>query len=185
VLWLLNLEIVNLPMIKYPSISIKIVICVIILSMANNIAFARETYTNYKVISVYIFNFLKYTKWPVDKNKIICIADDDKIAETLVSISNKYPFKVVQVQADSDFANCSIAYFSKNSLPLFKTIHPILIKNHILSIGSIDDFILIGGVVGLVDSGEKISFEINLKSAQTAGLIINAEVIDLARRVID
>jgi len=51
----------------------------------------------------------------------------------------------------------------------------------VLTVGEIPDFADYGGIINLYRSGDKFRFEVNLKAARRANLIISSSMLRLAR----
>jgi hypothetical protein len=54
----------------------------------------------------------------------------------------------------------------------------------VLSVSSHPEFLEAGGMINLLRDGKRITFEVNLSSAQQAGLALSAKLLRLAVRVL-
>lgn len=149
-----------------------------------NVAYSREKFKDYKVVSVYVFNFLKYTKWPTENQRVICISNDNNVKNILEAISTKYKFTLKNIADNEAIDGCSIVFIGNNSEHLMANIIEAAKQHHVLTISTIPNFIHNGGLVGLTYKGDNIELEINLKAALQNELVIDAEVIELASNVI-
>ncbi len=175
-----------------------ITLALVIYSINLNYCFADSEYKakEYQAKAALIYSFAKFVTWPPDvyKNKkspfIIGILGKDPFGDAINLIKDKKingrAIKVQYYTSIYDYKKCQILYSSPSILHGFTTEQcRQLVKDHVLTIGEIEGFIKIGGILGITLVKENIAFEINSAMARKSDITINSNLINLARTVID
>jgi len=145
----------------------------------------------YQIKVAYIYNFIKFVKWPSDNSSdtiAIYVYKYEKFKKYIQCLDGKKVENKIVVVKDID----NIAQIMPNSLLIVGNINNddikyfflSLSKKHILTISDVDSFIEVGGIVQFVTVGRKIKFKINNKSAQKAGIKISSKLLRLAIKVV-
>jgi hypothetical protein len=134
-----------------------------------------------------LFNVARFTEWPPTSfaNEtapvVLCVVGADP-AGALERLDGKTlkgrPLRVRQA-GEPRLRECHIAYIGPehaNLAEVLKTAEQLTV----LTVSDIDRFARKGGMIGLVNEGGKIRFEINLKAAERAGLKLSSQLLKLA-----
>jgi hypothetical protein len=79
--------------------------------------------------------------------------------------------------------NCRVLYISSSEDSRLKEVLGALDKAGVLTVSDIPQFLQRGGMIQFVMVGNKIRFEVNLTSAQDAGLTLSSELLKVAAAV--
>jgi len=161
-------------------------------SLASNIGYCGETEIRdvdaTKLKLAYLVNFARYTAWPEDMF-------DQPDSPIVIGISQYHPYAQ---QLDNKIAGHSRAdrqiifkmvekLDSHSDIHLFydkpPRLHEMLASDwnhHVLTVGDEHDFIEKGGIIQLVEVGQKIRFYINREKAESIGLKIHFKILEMA-----
>ncbi len=156
---------------------------------------AQET-KEYLVKAAFIYNFVKFVEWPDAKaigqrNSIdICVMGESPLSAASsvfkAASTAKLALSLVQendVKAAID--HCHVVFISASEAARLGGILAALKSSPVLTVSDIDDFAEKGGMIGFVMSDSKIKVVVNTKSATTAGLRVDAQLLEIALKVID
>jgi hypothetical protein len=85
-----------------------------------------------------------------------------------------------RISAPQQAANCRILFISSSEDRQLKEILIALAKASVLTVSDMPQFARRGGMVQLILDGNKVRFEVNLSSAERAGLIFSSQLLKLA-----
>ena len=142
-----------------------------------------------KIKAAYTFQFSKFATWP-DKNShnkkyfSVCILGQEPIAKELESLrkykTNGRSISVFYLKKITNIDKCNILYIAETERNRLNVIFHILKNKPVLTVSSIPDFALQGGIVGLVTDNNKIRLEINMASARKADIKLSAKLLEIA-----
>lgn len=148
--------------------------------------------TEQTVTVAFLYNFLKFTDWPVaalsaDTIKI-CITDSTPFRDEFKAIvgrpAQKKSVDVKLIELGDDLRQCHLLFLPQEEKPV--RIREWL-KNTdnlpILTVGSEGTFLEMGGMIVLVSEANRLQFEVNLKPVNRVGLKLNAQLLNIARKV--
>jgi len=142
-----------------------------------------------KLRAAMVFSLLKFVQWPTGTLKTgeplqLCHIDvDDSHAEALARLRGKvaqeHPLQVTAARSASDLALCNVVVTGSRranapALPLPPA--------GVLTIGT-DDFVLHGGMIGIVSQDDRLTLEFNVANLRRAQLFVPAQVLGLGKRV--
>jgi hypothetical protein len=156
-------------------------------------AAAGDRSTEYKVKAAYIYNFVKFVKWPADTLSrpsdalTICSAAADPLDGALAdAIKDKtvdvHPLALRRVGSEADLKDCQVLFLSgKDSRKLATD----LVRTHFPGLLTIfdDDAPATdknSRMISFVFESDRIRFSINQESAERAGLTISSKLLSLA-----
>ena len=137
--------------------------------------------SEYEVKATYLFNFGRFVQWPPNAPAAqgdsfpICVIGEDPFGAALDKILSGETIDGKEVVAKrvakaQDAVNCRVLYISASEDNGLKAVLEALDKTGVLTVSDIPQFAKRGGMIQFVMAGNKIRFEVNLKSAQDAGL---------------
>ena len=139
----------------------------------------------------YLYNFLKFTEWPAAESfseMTICItkgaklsANPDALAGRLAQ--NKKVF-IRQLETVKDPHLCQILFLdqSENVIAISQLMKQTG-KLPILTVSDKPEFLDMGGMIILIETVNRLQFEVDLNSVRNAGLNLNSQVLKIARDV--
>ena len=154
--------------------------------------YAQQTKAaEYAVKATYLYNFSRFVQWPADANAAkgesfpICVFGEDPFGPVLDSILGGESIKgrpvvVKRVLKLQDSMECRVLYISSSEDNRLKEILAGLDKTSVLTVSDIPQFSQRGGIIQFVNVANKVRFEVNLSSAQDAGLILSSDLLKVA-----
>ncbi len=142
-----------------------------------------------------ISNMLLFVEWPTagsmsapDDQLVVCFQESSPVAEALLRLDGKsVKGKLLKVmQASSSVAGrCHAFYLAPGNAANLGNILPVLSKLPILVAADSPEYSKQGVMLNLDLAGGRVVFDIDLHSAQKAGLQISSKALRLARQVIE
>jgi hypothetical protein len=164
----------------------------IFFSIQNELRAQATINREYRIKAAYLFNFGRYTHWPVGtwSNKqapfVIGILGTNPFGSALSQIASQKPLQdrkiVVHHFKDlSEYQPCQILYVSED-VPLQeqKEIIKKLSNTKVLLVGERHSFLEEGGMVAFLLEANKVRFGVNLDKVEQNNLKISSKVIKLA-----
>ncbi len=146
-----------------------------------------------KIKAGLLYNFLKYTSWPVDssgkmKNSLhVCLLGDGPFDGYLYPLQGKtaqqYVITISKINAAAEAVNCSLVYIHRDREDSLPQILQSLKGRHILTVSDIDQFAAQGGMVEFGREDQRIDLLINKNAVDAAGITIQARLLKLAKLV--
>jgi len=157
--------------------------------------FAQQPKPNeYQVKATYLYNFGRFVKWPeaVPAGKgdsfSVCVLGQDPFGPILDStlageaLDGK-PVVLRRLSKPQDAGECRILFISSTEEKHLKEILTALDENGVLTVSDMPGFARRGGMIQFVLEGDRVRFEINLASAESARLVLSSELLKVAASV--
>ena len=149
--------------------------------------------TENQVKSAYLYNFGKFVEWPAkgttgDEFFTFCVLGDDSFASTLETTIageriNGKKVLVKRVAKPQDAVSCRILFISSSEQNQLKEILAALDNTSVLTVSDTPQFTRRGGMIQFVVEANKVRFEVNLTSAERAGLTLSSQLLKVAINV--
>jgi hypothetical protein len=146
--------------------------------------------TEYQVKAAYLYNFGKFVEWPARVTAAsdffsICVLGEDPFGSTFdatiagESVNGK---KVVvkRIAKPQDVVGCRILFISSSEESRLKEILATLDNASVLTVSDISQFTRRGGMIRFVMEASRVRFEVNLTSAEHAGLTLSSQLLKVA-----
>jgi hypothetical protein len=144
--------------------------------------------------AAFVYNFAKFVEWPADSLShtgtpiaIGVLGDDIFRAELDKTVKgrtiNGHEIVVRRIESLEQAQQTHILYVSAEKDSQFSRFQDALEGLPILTVGESATFADRGGIITFVLDGDKIRFEINVASAERAGLKISAQLQKLAKTI--
>lgn len=146
--------------------------------------------TEYQVKAAYLYNFGKFVEWPAKVTAAsdffsICVLGEDPFGSTFdatiagESINGK---KVVvkRIAKSQDAVSCRILFISSSEESRLKEILAALDDTSVLTVSDISQFTRRGGMIRFVMEANRVRFEVNLTTAEHAGLTLSSQLLKVA-----
>jgi hypothetical protein len=145
----------------------------------------------FEVKATYLYNFARFVEWPttaaVAKSDSfpICVLGQDPFGPALDTIvaGETIGGKAVlakRVLKPQDAVSCRVLYISLSEETRLREVLAGLDKAAVLTVSDIPQFSQRGGMIQFVQESNKIRFEVNLASAEDAGLTLSSELLKVA-----
>ncbi len=150
--------------------------------------------TEYQVKAAYLYNFGRFVKWPPGlaagkgDSFPVCVLGRDPFGSILDStlageaLEGK-PVVIRRIARPQDAADCRILFVSSTEENHLKEILSAIDQAGVLTVSDIPGFSRRGGMIQFVVEGDRIRFEINLATAESAKLVLSSELLKVAAAV--
>ena len=169
-------------------------LAVLVFAFLNPPSVESKGATEYQIKAAYLFNFTRFFEWPngafVSENETfrICVLGDTPFGDELLHLEKRHylehPLRVNLSVSIDQARSCHLVYISSSEAQREDYILSKFRDAQTLLVSSSDNFAERGGVIGFVNVGNNIRFEVNRNAAQRAGLSPSAKLLEVAVRVI-
>ena len=137
----------------------------------------------------YVFNFLKFTSWPTETQPesplLLCVVNtNDSLMHAFAVLDgqqvNGRAIRIKSLRKTTEVSECHVYYLRQGGAP-------VALKNlvetnpKLLTIGDAENFVASGGMIGLIEEGERMQFDINLTLLNQVEFRLSAQLLKLAR----
>ncbi|RJQ65680.1 MAG: YfiR family protein [Desulfobacteraceae bacterium] len=141
----------------------------------------------YEVKAGFIYNFANFVTWPeeVFKNKneplVLCFSSDDPASDVLLQLDTKIikgrKLKVVPYRDSDCLMQSHIFFFGTQDRLFIQKILGLAKGRGILTIGEIEGFTQMGGIINFFEEQNRLRFEVNIDAAQREGLKLSSQLL--------
>lgn len=154
--------------------------------------YGRELkHPEYEVKAAYIYNFGRFVQWPAKTASAatgpftICVLGEDPFGPLLDSTIEGQTIDgknmvVRRISAPLQTANCRILFISSSADHDLKEILAVLDKASVLTVSDMPQFARRGGMIQFALENKRVRFEVNLATAERAGLTLSSQLLKLA-----
>jgi hypothetical protein len=152
----------------------------------------RSNPSEYEVKAAYLYDFGKFVAWPAKvaaaDDFSICVLGEDPFGATFdatiagETINGK---KVVvnRIAKPQEAVSCRILFISASEESKLKEILATLDKTSVLTVSDISQFTRRGGMIQFVIDANRVRFEVNVTTAERAGLTLSSQLLKVAINV--
>jgi YfiR/HmsC-like len=149
--------------------------------------------TEQEVKAGFIYNFVRFTQWDPARDSEtgplqICTPGaqplDGQFARLHSRTVNNRSIEVLANVVASDWRDCEVLFITEADAGRLEAILRTLGNAPVLTVGDLPGFVKAGGMIGLRTDDSRVRFDVNLGSAQRAGLLLNSQMLKLAGQVI-
>nr|WP_086937879.1 YfiR family protein [Thaumasiovibrio occultus] len=145
---------------------------------------ANEDRREYKIKAGYIYNFLKYTRFPNPSASLVLCSPDGEFIDIATSVINPDASPPVQLKVIEDLSlDCSAIFIPQSYVQWWQTRRHSEVLYHTLVIGEQQGFTEQQAQINFIQVGSKIRFEINIDNMRLADLSMSVNVLRLAKVV--
>ena len=149
--------------------------------------------SEYELKAAILFNLLKFVDWPASAYSdaraptVLCTLGRDPFGSALDEYSgnsaNGRPLVIRRLQRDDDPHGCHLAYISSSERKLLTHVLKTMQGRPVLTVGEMEQFAALGGMIQLRVEDKQIHFTINLGAASLEQLQIRSGLLALSRIV--
>jgi hypothetical protein len=143
----------------------------------------------------FIYNFSTFVTWPKEtfnrSNKVLhfCFISDQPAANVLFklngqSIRNR-KLVVHKIDSEIDDEKCNILFFGTDNDVFIRQTLALVRGRNLLTVGEVDGFTQMGGIINFFDQNNKLRFEINIDAAKREKLKFSAQLLQAAQRIVE
>lgn len=151
-----------------------------------------ELVKEYQVKALFLYNFANFVEWPDNAFENpgsplkMCLYGAVPFGEFLDVVNGaQIRSRFLQVIRTTDYnkikSGCHILFVGIDHVGELESFFSNFNHLFVLSIGNTQDFARKGGVVNILRTRDQQQFEINLSKAMESGLLINSDLLSLAR----
>lgn len=150
---------------------------------------ATEPFSETQLKAGFVTNFLQFTQWPGNPRTIdVCGLAGGRPApalDILEAVRLRSPAVSVKwVQDPAELTTCQVAFLEATQATYLAAVLNATARRPVLVVTDFESGVPLGATLGLVPTGGgRLGFDANLGVAKQAGLLLNARLLQLARRV--
>jgi hypothetical protein len=152
-----------------------------------------ETPQEFKVKASYLLNIPMFADWPAatagHQSFKVCIIGETPLHDVLETMRERKiknrPVSLVTVQEIAQSDGCQVLFIAASERYRLQRLLPEAHRHGIMTISDIRDFTKHGGMVSLLSINNKITYDLNLVSARSAGISFSSQILKLANDVIN
>lgn len=144
-----------------------------------------------RIKAALVFKLVKFVDWPVaalaGKDPLqICSLGNSGVGEALAVVDGKpardrlAQFRKIGGLTAAEVKGCHVLFIPEGASEIASGVAATLRGRPVLTISDAPDFARRGGMIGMIRGENKITFEINLRSARENGLEPGAPLLELA-----
>ena len=151
-----------------------------------------KTASEYEIKAAFLYNFARYVEWPSTtpasaEGFVVTVLGEDPFGEALEVMRDRTvgdrQLVVRRVARVEDVGASRILFISRSEAEDLPRILQRLGPAPVLTVGESPQFAERGGMIRFRRDGDRIGFDINVDSAQRAGLRVSSQLLKLARIV--
>jgi len=151
-----------------------------------------QKFSEYEVKAAFLLNFLQFVEWPAagttnaSTPMVIGVLGDypfgTALDETIKgeTIQGR-PLTIRRVRQVAEVKDCQLVFVCRSERSRLRDILAALRGTCALTVSDADQFCQYGGMIGLVNEGGRIRFEINQTAAEQSNVRISSKLLRLAR----
>jgi hypothetical protein len=149
--------------------------------------------SEYEVKAAFVYNFIKFVEWPShsftaeDSPFVVGVLGQDPMNDALESLRGKTAqgrkLAVKRFNRMGDLDRCHVLYVGRSEKEQIAAVLKATTNLNVLTVADMKGFAQAGGVVNFITQENRISFEINVGTAERAGLKVSSKLLKLARIV--
>lgn len=149
---------------------------------------------NGQIKALFLYNFANFVRWPAQAfannsdTLRMCIFGDAQLGPFLDQINGTRirdkRLQVIRTGVLSDIeSGCHILFVSTDKSNFLPQLTSSTKNIYVLSVSDVENFARSGGVISILRTSDKLTFEINLDTALRNGLLISSDLLSMARIV--
>lgn len=149
----------------------------------------------YDVKIGFIYNFAGFVTWPpsaFEKNPdtlVLCFASDHASNDVFFKLNGKMihdrKIKVIPYQDSTSLEESHILFFATQNKIFIQDVLELARGQGILTIGEVDGFIRMGGVINFFQERNRLRFKVNIDAVRREGLKMSSQLLGSARIIRD
>jgi hypothetical protein len=166
------------------------VIASVAILLASHIGLSAQAVTQPALRAAFLYNFAKFTEWPPDSVPTgpltLCVLDDGAVEGALSelvgnSTINGRAVTISRGVRGARLRACHLLYVGEATAGRAAAILDELLGAPVLTVSNGDEFVRMGGIVGLFVEEGRMRFAINPDAAQRAGVRLSSRLLQLAK----
>jgi YfiR/HmsC-like len=177
---------------------LSLIACVLLwraLGVAPIYAAEASALSEYAVKAAFIYNFAKYTEWPASTfgtprdPVVLCVFASDAYGPALGTIDGRpvqgRTMRVRRSVRPDELKSCQMLFVAESDERRVPELMRAVKGSPVLTMSDSEGFAEAGGMIGLVNTGERVQLQINHDATQRSGLKVSSQLLNLAKLVKD
>lgn len=180
---------------KSPRLALIMTFCVV-MGRAPHVHAQDEGIGEYHVKAAFLYNFAKFVEWPPETMPsgsaplVLGVVGEDPFGQVLEETIkgktvNGQELVIRRFTRIQGASGCHILFISSSERKRLAEIIDGLRGSSVLTVSDMERFAQRGGIISFTMENNKVRFEVNLDSAERAGLKISSKLLTLAKIVRD
>jgi hypothetical protein len=155
-----------------------------------------QTPTEYQVKAAFLYNFARFIEWPdrafrdPGSPMTFCVQGEDPFGHDLDRALDSKTVGVRELtikrfKGVQGLETCQVLFIGSSDEERVSQIVQTLKNSPVLTVGDMERFAKLGGIINFVTEKNKVRFEINLDAAERAGLKVSSKLLTVARVIRD
>lgn len=172
----------------------SIALCVLLLGALASQAQPSGSGEGGQIKALFLYNFANFVRWPEKAfasspdTLRMCLFGHSELGVFLDQVNGTRirdkRLKVIRADELKDIEQgCHILFVSTDKQQYLPVLFDSIQHIYVLSVSDVENFARQGGVVSILRTSDKLSFEINLDAALKNGLLISSDLLTMARIV--
>jgi hypothetical protein len=169
------------------------IILLVILPAAFSFGEGDNIPQEYLIKAKYVLNIPLFTEMPSQKKHgilyTICLIGNTPLESVLAPSEGKQiknrPLTIRKVADSGQLDSCQVLFIATSERYRLQQLLPVAHQIGILTISDMRDFTKMGGMVSLVSVNNRITYDLNLVAARSAGISFSTQILKLANDVIN
>lgn len=151
---------------------------------------AAQAMEQYSVLAALTLNFARFTQWPDQAFAAnagtlnVCLVGDNVVQRSFEAIDGKTAgarsIKIVNAERLRNLTQCHVLFIADLEKNLLLQVFADIKSHPVLTIGEAEEFMDSGGMVGMINTDNKIQLYVDLGKVKLAGLTISSNLLKLA-----
>lgn len=133
-----------------------------------------------------LYNFLKYTEWPVTENPAsitVCVFGDDPFGEYLQPMAertvNQRVIIIRKLNTNKDASNCQLVFINAGEKDRWPDLQRVLNGKAVLTVSDMAGFTASGGMIAFGRKDSHIRMEMSRRAVAAGGLQVEERLLKL------
>ncbi|RJQ49772.1 MAG: YfiR family protein [Desulfobacteraceae bacterium] len=174
------------------GVALTLMICMLMLRPPT-VASGPVAGPEYEVKIGFIYNFANFVTWPEEAFKsgngplVLCFASDNPSSDVSFKLDSKIikgrKVKVISYREENCLEQSHIFFFGTQDREFIQKILSLAKGRSILTIGEVEGFTRMGGIINFFEERNRLRFQINIGAANRAGLKLSSQLLVSAQIV--
>jgi hypothetical protein len=139
----------------------------------------------------FVYNFIKFTQWPAVREGApvrVCAPAAHPLDGQLIRLQGRnVGSRLIEVRtgvSPGEWRQCDVLFLGADDADRLYLLPSRPGPAPVLTLGDLPGFVDAGGMIGLRVEASRVRFDVNLGTAQAAGLVLNSQMLKLAGKVL-
>ncbi len=170
-----------------------LLICGLMLLAPTSASSEPVTGAEYEVKLGFIYNFINFVTWPngafesSSEPMVLCFASDNTSSDVIYKLDGKTikgrKIKVITYQDEACLNESHVLFFATQDRDLIQEMLDLTKGRNILTVGEIDGFTHMGGIINFFKERNRLRFKVNIDAVRRNALKMSSQLLGSAKIV--